>query len=130
MKDFLNEAYDLLKDNSYIKEKCGNRIKFYEYPNYEDETKPFIVLRPLEGVSYDTYGSNQPIRASQIVQIDVQSQNRMECKTIMEAIMSTLKQRGWGRLNHNSLDEYFSEIKRYVLAYRFYFASNLNDINY
>lgn len=130
MKDFLNEAYELLKEDSFIKNKCENRIKFYEYPNYEDETKPFIVLRPLEAPTYDTYGSNGPIRASQIIQIDVQAQSRMECKTIMQAIMNQLIKKGWGRLNSNSLDTYFSEVKRYVLAYRFYFASELNEIDY
>lgn len=130
MNDFLNEAYELLKENSIIKEKCDKRISFYQYNQYEDETKPFIVLRPIEAVNDTNFGSNQVLQVSQIIQIDVQAKDRKDCKIIMHAVAETLGKKNWKRMGFDSLDTYLDEVKRYVLAYRFYFVSQINEINY
>lgn len=119
MVDFLNDIYEAIKDNKVIKELVDNRIAFYLYENYEDESKPFIVLRPLSASSPSIYGNDEPLRMVQDIQIDVQSRNRRDCICIMDAIQDTLLKLNIRQLNGDTLDEYFESVRRFCIAKRF-----------
>lgn len=118
--DFLQEGYDLIKDNKVIKEMCEDRIRFYHYETYDDEKKDFIVFRPVTANNNAVYGSNEPNREFQVVQVDVQSRKRKNCQIIMNEIEKEFAKRDWKRINFTSFDSYFPVVGRYVLAYRFY----------
>lgn len=126
MIDFLNVIYERIKNNSVISLKVADRIKFYEYDYYEDESKPFIVLRPLNAVSPDLYGNDHSLREVQDIQIDVQACNRLDCKEIMQAIEYELEQIDFRQLNGDTLDEYFSSVRRFCLAKRFRCKTKIN----
>lgn len=47
MMDILNVVYQALKDDPFIDEQVQNRIKFYEYPETGDVSKPLIVIEEV-----------------------------------------------------------------------------------
>lgn len=131
VNDFLSKIQKQLTENEYIKSTVEKRISAYQYKFYNDETKPFIVLRPIEAVKNNLSGNNTALRRSQKIQIDVQSSNRLECKALMNEIEKELKKINIQVLdNSDSLDEYLEEVERFVYAKRFIAYSELNELNY
>lgn len=119
MIDFLSMVCKQIAKNELISQKCGGRIKMYEYPHYEEETKPFIIVRPLIASSPSIYGNDEALREQQIIQIDVQSMKRSDCALIMDEIEKELGQLNFRQSYGDSLDEYLSGVRRFVIAKRF-----------
>ena len=129
VKDKMLEVYNLLYDDSYIKEKCENRIKFYYYPETADTSKPFVIIEPLEVMTPSSYGSDKELTVEFSYQVDVQGFERMVVKNIQAKIKDLMLKSGFSQLQYG-LDEYFKETKRYVDARRYVGNSSLYDTNY
>lgn len=129
VKDKMMEIYELLKADKYIQLECFDRIKFYEYPETADTSKPFIIIEPLEIISPSTHGSNKELNITFSYQIDVQGSKRMTVKNIQAKIKDIMVCNGFSQLPYG-MDEYFKETKRYVDARRYVGNSKLYDTNY
>lgn len=129
MNDKAMDIYNILKANPLIAEKCGNRIKFYEYPETADTSKAFITITPLDVPFAFLHGSNKELTIEFTYQIDVQSKSRTEVKEIQVAIKNTLREEGFKQLS-GGLDTYFTGTKRYLDARRYVGASKTYETNY
>ncbi|QYF82460.1 hypothetical protein KY492_26655 [Brevibacterium sp. PAMC21349] len=118
MTDGLMVIYNQLISNEVIVSLCEDRIKFYEYPETGDTSKPFIVIDPLDVPVPTVYASNENHANEYLYQIDVESTNRLQVKEIQAEIKKELKKLGFGQLK-DGLDEYFNETKRFVDARRY-----------
>ncbi|MDV7767603.1 DUF3168 domain-containing protein [Peribacillus sp. CSMR9] len=118
MTDGLMVIYNQLRSNELIVSLCADRIKFYEYPETGDASKPFIVIDPLDVPVPTVYASNENHANEYLYQIDVESTNRLQVKEIQAEIKKELKKLGFGQLK-DGLDEYFKETKRFVDARRY-----------
>jgi hypothetical protein len=118
MTDGLMVIYNQLISNEMIVSLCEDRIKFYEYPETGDTSKPFIVIDPLDVPVPTVYASNENHANEYLYQIDVESMNRLQVKKIQAEIKKELKKLGFGQLK-DGLDEYFKETKRFVDARRY-----------
>ncbi|MFE5430276.1 DUF3168 domain-containing protein [Peribacillus simplex] len=118
MTDGLMVIYNQLISNELIVSLCAGRIKFYEYPETGDTSKPFIVIDPLDVPVPTVYASNENHANEYLYQIDVESTNRLLVKKIQAEIKKELKKLGFGQLK-DGLDEYFKETKRFVDARRY-----------
>ncbi|MFS0603214.1 DUF3168 domain-containing protein [Peribacillus frigoritolerans] len=118
MTDGLMVIYNQLISNEMIVSLCADRIKFYEYPETGDTSKPFIVIDPLDVPVPTVYASNENHANEYLYQIDVESTNRLQVKEIQAEIKKELKKLGFGQLK-DGLDEYFKETKRFVDARRY-----------
>lgn len=118
MTDGLMVIYNQLISNEVIVSLCEDRIKFYEYPETGDTSKPFIVIDPLDVPVPTVYASNENHANEYLYQIDVESTNRLQVKEIQAEIKKELKKLGFGQLK-DGLDEYFKETKRFVDARRY-----------
>lgn len=119
MKDMLLTVHDKLKSNNIIASFCENRIKLYEYPETADDTKPFIVIDPLDVPVPTVYASDKNHAFEYSYQIDVQGQSYESVKIIAEAIRKEMRNMGFEQFP-GGLDEYFKETKRYVDARRYH----------
>lgn len=119
MVDFIDIIYQKINSDEIIKEIVGDRIKFYTYENFQDEDKPFLIIRPLNAYRGAEHGNNLPIQYEQDFQIDIQSKNRKECRIVMTELEKIMREIGCRELTYNSLDEWFAPVGRYALAKRF-----------
>lgn len=129
MSDKITDIYNALKANPTISAKCGNRIKFYDYPEIADTSKAFMIIAPLDVPSALFYASNREMMTSFEYQIDVQSPSRLEVKEIQVAVKKTLREEGFNQLPAG-LDTYFTETKRYVDARRYTGNSKMYETDY
>ncbi|PJN91407.1 DUF3168 domain-containing protein [Bacillus sp. mrc49] len=118
MTDGLMVIYNQLNSNEIIVSHCNGRIKFYEYPETADASKPFIVIDPLDVPGPVVFASNENHANEYLYQIDVEASNRLLVKEIQREIKKELKKIGFGQLK-DGLDEYFKETKRFVDARRY-----------
>lgn len=125
METSLDIIYKLLYTNDLIKAKVGNRISFFIYEKYEDESKPFILLRPLNAQSPVIYGNDEIVREAQDIQIDVQAMSRNDCIVIMNEIEKILIDINCRQINGDTLDEYFEEVRRFCIAKRFRYKTKI-----
>lgn len=127
VNDFLNDIYNVIKDLPGVKRYVNNRIAFYEYKGYEDESMPFIVLRPLEAPMTHVYGNDSRVRAKQDIQIDIQVTDRKIGYLLMDELELALqKELNVYAQSYQSIDEYLDGVGRYVLAKRFRIKSKYN----
>lgn len=128
-KDMLMTIYKTLSNNEFINKSCGNRIKFYEFPETGDMSQPFIIIDPLDAPNPNFYGSNTELSQYFTYQIDVQSSDRIIVKQLQSQIKKELETINFRQLA-GGLDEYFKETGRYVDARRYRGASEIYDTNY
>lgn len=128
MKSLIDEVYSIIANDSEIKRYCDNRISVYQYPFYNDENKPFVVIRPLEAVQQDMFASDDLIRGSQLIQIDVQSPSHADCFQIQNRINELLMNNGIYQQS-GGLDEKLEKVNRYVDARRYEVYTALFDLN-
>lgn len=136
MKDMLGNIYELLCNNEYIKNMTFNdeteeyRIKYYEQPETADKTGAFITIRPVDVPNEAYHGSDKELSIEHLIQIDVESKYRATCKQMQYEIKKEMKKLGFGQLNGQGLDEYFSEARRYVDARRYDGNTRIYDTQY
>lgn len=129
MKDMLDIIYHQLLENPVISEKVENRIAYYEYGEERDQSKPFIIIIPMDPPNTGVIGSNQELNVQHTYQIDVSGSDRKEVKEIAKNIKTVMFDLGFGQLPEG-LDEWFKETKRYVDARRYRGLTKLYDNNY
>ncbi|WP_121603779.1 DUF3168 domain-containing protein [Virgibacillus sp. Bac332] len=84
--DILDKIYKSLIADDYIKDQALGRIKYYEYPETGDVTKPFIVIDPINTPDPSDYGSNKWMKYDYLIQIDVWSLNRKITDAIADKV--------------------------------------------
>ncbi|AVU89705.1 DUF3168 domain-containing protein [Listeria monocytogenes] len=118
MIDILNIIYTTLSKNDIIHTSCEERIKYYDFPSTGDSNKTFLLIIPLDVPVPTNFSSNESTWEDFLVQIDVQSDNRLIVKQIQEEVRKEMKQLGFGQLA-GGLDEYFPETGRFVDARKY-----------
>ncbi|EAG9976050.1 MULTISPECIES: DUF3168 domain-containing protein [Listeria] len=118
MIDILNIIYTTLSKNDIIHTTCEERIKYYDFPSTGDSNKTFLLIIPLDVPVPTNFSSNESTWEDFLVQIDVQSDNRLTAKQIQEEIRKEMKRIGFGQLA-GGLDEYFPETGRFVDARKY-----------
>ncbi|HAC0252494.1 TPA_asm: DUF3168 domain-containing protein, partial [Listeria monocytogenes] len=118
MIDILNIIYTTLSKNDIIHTTCEERIKYYDFPSTGDSNKTFLLIIPLDVPVPTNFSSNEAMWEDFLVQIDVQSDNRLIVKQIQEEVRKEMKQIGFGQLA-GGLDEYFPETGRFVDARKY-----------
>ena len=111
------DIYYALIDDDYIKEKAGNNIKFYEYPEAKDIKETHIVIDPLAPPRPVKTADNERIVYEYFYQIDVWSKDMSERDEIMNRISQILKRIGFGE--NGGIDEYDKDFKIFRVAKRF-----------
>ncbi|HAA4994268.1 TPA_asm: DUF3168 domain-containing protein [Listeria monocytogenes] len=118
MIDILNIIYTTLSKNDIIHTTCEERIKYYDFPSTGDSNKTFLLIIPLDVPVPTNFSSNEAMWEDFLVQIDVQSDNRLIVKKIQDEVRKEMKQIGFGQLA-GGLDEYFPETGRFVDARKY-----------
>ncbi|EAD9325903.1 DUF3168 domain-containing protein [Listeria monocytogenes] len=118
MIDILNVIYTTLSKNDIIHTTCEERIKYYDFPSTGDSNKTFLLIIPLDVPVPTNFSSNESTWEDFLVQIDVQSDNRLTAKQIQEEVRKEMKRIGFGQLA-GGLDEYFPETGRFVDARKY-----------
>ncbi|HEL8560471.1 TPA: DUF3168 domain-containing protein [Listeria monocytogenes] len=118
MIDILNILYTTLSKNDIIHTTCEERIKYYDFPSTGDSNKTFLLIIPLDVPVPTNFSSNEAMWEDFLVQIDVQSDDRLTVKQIQEEVRKEMKQIGFGQLA-GGLDEYFPETGRFVDARKY-----------
>ncbi|EOJ8717373.1 DUF3168 domain-containing protein [Listeria monocytogenes] len=118
MIDILNIIYTTLSKNDIIHTTCEERIKYYDFPSTGDSNKTFLLIIPLDVPVPTNFSSNEAMWEDFLVQIDVQSDNRLFVKQIQEEVRKEMKRIGFGQLA-GGLDEYFPETGRFVDARKY-----------
>ncbi|HDI4554546.1 TPA: DUF3168 domain-containing protein [Listeria monocytogenes] len=118
MIDILNIIYTTLSKNDIIHSTCEERIKYYDFPSTGDSNKTFLLIIPLDVPVPTNFSSNEAMWEDFLVQIDVQSDNRLIVKQIQEEVRKEMKRIGFGQLA-GGLDEYFPETGRFVDARKY-----------
>ncbi|NVS21086.1 DUF3168 domain-containing protein [Listeria monocytogenes] len=118
MIDILNIIYTTLSKNDIIHTNCEERIKYYDFPSTGDSNKTFLLIIPLDVPVPTNFSSNEAMWEDFLVQIDVQSDDRLTVKQIQEEVRKEMKQIGFGQLA-GGLDEYFPETGRFVDARKY-----------
>lgn len=105
----LNQIYNTLIEDSYILEKVGNRIKFYEYPEAKSMTETHIIIDPLDIPGPGDYADDTWLTDDYLIQIDVWSKDMEERNILADKIRTVL----WDKLSAKQLkggvDEYNKE---------------------
>lgn len=91
--DILDEVYDALIADSYIKEQALGRIKFYEYPETGEIDNPHIVIDLLDAPTPADYADGKWTKLDYLIQIDVWSKDRKITDSIADRIRAIM----WGR---------------------------------
>ncbi|ECB9551382.1 DUF3168 domain-containing protein [Listeria monocytogenes] len=118
MIDILNVIYTTLSKNDIIHTTCEERIKYYDFPGTGDSNKTFLLIIPLDVPVPTNFSSNEAMWEDFLVQIDVQSDDRLTVKQIQEEVRKEMKQIGFGQLA-GGLDEYFPETGQFVDARKY-----------
>ncbi|MFD2628786.1 tail completion protein gp17 [Oceanobacillus kapialis] len=74
--DILQEVYNALDADDYIKEQALGRIKYYEYPATGDVDNPYIVIDPIDPPTPADFADNNWTKLDYLLQIDVWSRDR------------------------------------------------------
>ncbi|HHQ0483544.1 TPA: DUF3168 domain-containing protein [Listeria monocytogenes] len=114
----MNVIYTTLSKNDIIHTTCEERIKYYDFPSTGDSNKTFLLIIPLDVPVPTNFSSNESTWEDFLVQIDVQSDNRLTAKQIQEEVRKEMKRIGFGQLA-GGLDEYFPETGRFVDARKY-----------
>ena len=126
-KDMLIELNSwLITDPKIIELFNQGCVKSFNRPDYIDETQTSIVYIPVGTPQQSSNGSNQSLNKQFIYQINVESIDRLETKTLQRTIELILQEHGFKQII-GGLDEYFQETKRYVDARRYKIFSPLYE---
>lgn len=133
MRDSLSEIYSSLMANDTIERAVINgtrhAIFYYKEPD-GSMPKTLILIRPYQPPEPARSMSDESVQQEIVVQIDVQSVDRMTCKTLQAQVEKSLEPLGYRRINGQGLDEYFAETKHFVDARRYKLTTKLYETGY
>ncbi|VXC08202.1 conserved hypothetical protein [Bacillus sp. 349Y] len=120
--DMLMEIYNKLRADTYIAEKVGTRINFYEYPNTTTMSGPIVVIEEVMPATPGVHGDNEAITDDHFIHIEVWVKGnggrtiRDEIARKIQAVMR--KEFGMG-LDSAMKPEYDKDLKIYRDARRY-----------
>lgn len=117
MKDVLDIIADVLEDDNFIQEKAYGRIKLYEYPEVDEVHDPKIIISPVDSETPADYADNVWMTYDSLLQIEVWTTNRKDCKDIADRIRDIM----WDELGFHQKagpKEYDSGVFRDARRYR------------
>lgn len=129
------DIYNMLINDNQVIEKVGKRIKFYEYPEPSDASKPYIVMSEIDDTLPIEYADNDNMALSYLVQIDLFVPESEEYQAyyvrnqLSYHISRLMKEKLQMENTANSKPEYDRELKIYRSARRYegtFYRSELN----
>ncbi|MGM8215175.1 DUF3168 domain-containing protein [Bacillaceae bacterium W0354] len=115
--DILNEVYQALIADDYIKEQALGRIKYYEYPATGDVDNPRIIIDPIDTPTPSDYADNTWVKLDFLIQIDVWTRNRLLTDTLADKVRDVMWER-FGFVQKAGPKEYESGVYRDARRYR------------
>ena len=112
VRDMLTELYEALKKNEYLKKYS---IKSFKRPEKLADKDPSIVIVPVTSPQQIVRGSNTSLAKLFLYQINCESTNRIEAKTMAREVEKTMESKGFYQ-SAGELDQYVEHIRRYVDA--------------
>lgn len=112
------KIYDALRADPLIRDKVGNRIKFYEYPATGDVTGPQIIIDPLDSPMAADFADNKFLTDDYLYQIEVWSKSMADTKAIANRIRIAMWHINF-RQNGGGMDEWDKDTGIYRDARRY-----------
>lgn len=69
--DILMMVYNKIREDPYLLQEVGNRIKFYEYPNTDADFLPSVVIEEVMAPLPGQYGDNNELTVKQLIHVEV-----------------------------------------------------------
>ncbi|QQS83145.1 hypothetical protein I6J35_06885 [Staphylococcus condimenti] len=135
MRDILMDIYNVLINDNQVIEYVGKRIKFYEYPEPADASKPYIVMSEVDDTLPVEYADNDNMALSYLVQIDLfvpESKNYQAYyvrNQLSYHISRLMKDKLDMENTANAKPEYDRELKIYRSARRYEGAFYRSELN-
>lgn len=134
VKDMIDLIYQTLKNNPTIggltKAIDGSyRIRKYDYPETADQSKTFVLIKPLGPPIASNSASDEDMQIEFTFQIAVESPDRKEVKQVQSEIKKEMKKLNYGQMT-DGLDVYFEATGHFVDARRYRGNTALYDTNY
>lgn len=135
MRDILMNIYNMLINDNQVKEYVGKRIKFYEYPEPSDASKPYIVMSEIDDTLPVGYADNDNLALSYLVQIDlfVPESSYYQAYHVRNQlsyhISRLMKEKLKMENTANAQPEYDRELKMYRSARRYEGAFYRSELN-
>lgn len=129
------DIYNILTNDNQVMEYVGKRIKFYEYPEPSDATKPYIVMSEIDEALPVEYADNDNMALSYLVQIDLFVPESINYRAyyvrnqLSYHIYRLMKEKLQMENTSNSKPEYDRNLKIYRSARRYegtFYRSELN----
>ncbi|MCQ3816709.1 hypothetical protein [Staphylococcus xylosus] len=129
------DIYNMLINDKQVIEKVGKRIKFYEYPEPSDASKPYIVMSEIDDTLPIEYADNDNMALSYLVQIDLFVPESEEYQAyyvrnrLSYHISRLMKEKLQMENTANSKPEYDRKLKIYRSARRYEGAFYRSELN-
>lgn len=125
--DALNKIHEALIADTLILSKVGTRIKYYNYPETGDVTKPYIIIDPLRPPLSDDYADNKALTETHLIQIDVWTKTRADKDLLGNQIQKVMEGIGFYQ-SGTGIDEYDKDVKIYRDGRRYLGKFYRNDL--
>lgn len=127
MRDVFMDIYNALQADDFIQSHVdvNGDVKFYEYPELGSIADTYIVFDEIDGALPIEYADNNPMAASELVQIDVyvKQKSGVNARVLCKELDNRIKKVVWEELKMhntaNSKPEYDTEYKLHRRASRF-----------
>ncbi|NRG68944.1 hypothetical protein HPB00_05625 [Streptococcus suis] len=112
-RDMLLDLYDLLAADERL---VGVSIKSFERPEGLGDKEASIVLKPVTSPVQTAMGSNTSLAKRYLIQVNVESGKRMECKKLQRIVEEIFEGKRFYQVTDaiSNLEDYIAEIGRYV----------------
>ncbi|NQG96758.1 hypothetical protein HO675_01380 [Streptococcus suis] len=112
-RDMLLDLYDLLAADERL---AGVSIKSFERPEGLGDKEASIVLKPVTSPVQTAMGSNTSLAKRYLIQVNVESGKRMECKKLQRIVEEIFEGKRFYQVTDaiSNLEDYIAEIGRYV----------------
>lgn len=112
-RDMLLDLYELLVADERL---AGVSIKSFERPEGLGDKEASIVLKPVTSPIQSAMGSNTSLAKRYLIQVNVESGKRLECKTLQRIIEEVFEGKRFYQVTDaiSNLEDYIADIGRYV----------------
>lgn len=109
----LLDLYELLVADERL---AGVSIKSFERPEGLGDKEASIVLKPVTSPIQSAMGSNTSLAKRYLIQVNVESGKRLECKTLQRIIEEVFEGKRFYQVTDaiSNLEDYIADIGRYV----------------
>ena len=113
----LDDIYQALIADSYIKDNAYGRIKYFTYPEAASLTEPHIVIDPLDVPRPDTFADNTWLKDDVICQIEVWTKERKLTNQLASKVRDVMWQLGYvqgsGPFEYDKDYQIYRDARRY-----------------